>query len=138
MAAVALVGAAYSFGSNMSAKSKARKAKKQEQNMERLMTSEELRRLDKEQAQVLGSTRAQIASSGFTGYGATSEAYLDDLQKEQSLQKGFTSRVGGQRAAAIGTRGSAQEKAYESQAYSSLLSGVQSVGEHFKWGLDDK
>ena len=65
------------------------------------MTAEELRRLGKEQDQVLGSARSQIAASGFTGYGATTEAYLDELQSEQSLQQQFTSQVGASKAKAI-------------------------------------
>lgn len=139
MAAVAFTVAstAFSVGSSLSAKSKAGKAKRQEQRMQRLMTSEELRRLDKEQAQVLGSARSQISASGFTGYGNTSEAYLNELQREQGLQKQFTATVGAQRAAAIGTRGAAQEKAYQSQAISSLLGGIGKVGESFNWGLDE-
>jgi hypothetical protein len=135
-AAAYALSTAFSVGSSMSAKSKAKKEAKKAQRLERLMTAEELRRLDKEQAQVLGTAQSQIAGSGFTGYGASSEAYMADLQKEQGLQRGFTQQVGAQRANAIGSQGRAQAQAYEYQALSSLIGGATKIGESFNWGLE--
>ena len=120
---------ASSFSSSRSAKKEAKKAKA----LERLMTAEELRRLGIEQERVLGGARSQIAASGFTGYGASTESYLDELQREQALQTSFTAKVGAQRASAIDQRGGALASSYKMDALSSLFQGA---GKAFNWGLD--
>ncbi len=138
--AAAIIGginAGVNVVSGLKSSSRAKRAAKKEARMERLMTAEELRRLGKEQEAVLGSARAQISGSGFTGYGANTEEYLADLQKEQVLQQAFTAQVGASRASAIEDRGSAQSSAYKMGAYSSLLQAGGKIGEAFNWGLDE-
>lgn len=134
----AIAGLGLSVAGSLSSSSKAKKEAKKAERLERLMTSEELRRLGTEQERTLGSARAQIAASGFTGYGASTESYLQELQREQGLQKTFTSQVGGQRAGAIKTRGEAISSAYKFDALSSFVQGVGKVGESFNWGLDSE
>lgn len=136
-AMVAAGASALNAVGSFSAGRKAKKAAQKEARLQRLMTAEELRRLEKEQSQVLGSARAQIAGSGFTGYGASSEAYLDELQSSQSAQQTFTAQVGAERASAIRTRGNAVASSYKMGALSSLISAGGSVGESFNWGLDE-
>ena len=131
------LGTSLNVGSSLSAKGKAKKAAKKEEALQRLMTSEELRTLGKEQEAVLGGARSQIAASGFTGYGASSEAYLNDLQKEQSMQTQFTKQVGGERAGAIRRQGQAQASGYGYEALSSLIGGATKIGGAFNWGLDE-
>lgn len=119
--------------SSLSASSSAKKEAREAKQLERLMTSEELRRLSIEQERVLGGAKAQIAASGFTGYGASTESYLQELQREQGLQETFTAKVGGERAQAIGRRGSAISSAYKMDALSSFIQGA---GQSFDWGLE--
>jgi len=137
MAAVA-VGLGLQAGSSYIAGGKTKKEARKAARLERLMTSEELRRLSIEQDQVLGSAKSQIAASGFTGYGATTEAYLENLQSEQNKQQAFTAQVGASRASAIQDRGNALASGYKYDALSSLVSGAGAIGKSFNWGLDSK
>ena len=137
MGAVAGVGLGLSAISSISSSEKTKKEARRAEMAERLMTAEELRRLSIEQAQVLGSAKAQIASSGFTGYGASSEAYIENLRSEQSRQQQFTKEVGGSRATAIRRSGDARASAYQMEAYGSIIQGAGKFGESFNWGLDE-
>jgi hypothetical protein len=130
----AVIGTTLIGMSSMHASSKAKKEARRAAKLERLMTAEELRRLGREQQQVLGGAKAQIAGSGFTGYGASTEAYLTDLQSEQAKQAAFTTQVGGARAGAIKERGRAIASSYNMDAFSSLVSTAAS----FDWGFDSK
>ncbi len=133
----AAIGLGLQAVSGISSGRKAKKEARRAADMERLLTSEEIRRMGKEQAQVLGSARAQISSSGFTGYGASTEAYLEELQKEQGLQKDFTRRAGASRAKAIERQGSSLASTYNLNALSSIVSGLGAAGASFNWGLDE-
>jgi hypothetical protein len=139
MAAVALMGAstALSIGSSLSARSSAKKEKKAQRKLNRLMTAEEIKRLGKENERVLGSAKAQIASSGFTGYGSNTEEYLDELQREQGRSIAFTAQVGANNANNINAQGQAQQNAYGMQALGSLIGGAGQVASAFDWGLND-
>ena len=117
-----------------------RKAKKQARkaaDQERLLTSEEIRRMGKEQAQVLGAAKSQIFGGGFTGYGASAEAYLNELQQEQATQKDFTARAGASRASIIKSEGSSIARGYNINALSSIVQGLGAAGKSFNWGLDE-
>ncbi len=130
------LGTALSVGSSLSSKKKAKKERKKAEALNRLMTAEEVRRLGKEQEAVLGTARSQIAASGFTGYGASTEAYMKELRSEQAKEIQFTKQVGAEKAGLLRSQGKAQESAYGYQAASSLLQGVTQIGENFNWGLD--
>lgn len=134
----AVAGLAFQAYSSLKSSGSAKKEARKAQQLERLMTSEELRRLEIEQHRVLGGAKAQIAASGFTGYGASTESYLQELQKEQGLQSQFTAQVGASKASAIGQRGKALSSAYKLDAMSSFFQGSQKFGESFDWGLDNK
>jgi hypothetical protein len=138
MAAVALAGAGtvFSIDSSLKGRSDAKKEKREQRRLEKRMTAEDLRKLGKEQEQVLGSARSQIFSSGFTGYGSTSEAYLTELQAEQDKESAWVASVGAANANAISDRGAAMQRSYGYQAMSSLFEGVGKVGTAFNWGLD--
>lgn len=133
-AAVGLGLAAYSA---VKAGSGAKKQARKSARLERLLTSEEIRRMEKEQAQVLGAVRAQTFGSGFTGYGASSEAYLAELQKEQGAQKAFTQQAGASRAKVIEREGSSLARSYNINALSSIIQGFGKAGTSFNWGLDE-
>ena len=135
-AAIGIGLAAANTFSSLSSSRKAKKEARKAAKLERLMTSEELRRLGREQQQVLGSAKSQIAASGFTGYGGSSEAYLADLQTEQSRQQTFTTQVGASKASAIESRGKALASSYKMDAFTSMVQGAGKVGESFNWGLD--
>lgn len=128
----AVAGLAFQGYSSLKSSSAAKKEARKAQRLERLMTAEELRRLEIEQQRVLGGAKAQIAASGFTGYGASTESYLQELQKEQGLQRSFTAQVGASKASAIGSRGKALSSAYKFDALSSFFQGADKA---FDWGL---
>lgn len=133
----AAIGLGLQAYSSFSAGSKSKKQARKTAKLERLLTSEEIRRMEKEQAQVLGTARAQIAASGFTGYGASSEAYLEELQKEQGAQLAFTKQAGASRAKVIEREGSSLARGYNINALSSIIQGFGKAGASFNWGLDE-
>lgn len=139
MAAVAIgaVTAIAGIASSESAKASVKRESRRQERLERLMTAEEIRRLGKEQAQVMGSAKAQIAASGFTGFGASTEAYMNDLRMEQARELQFTEMVGASRATSIKRAGDARASSYGYQSMQSALAGIQAVGEGFNWGLKD-
>jgi hypothetical protein len=134
--AVGLIGTGLQGASYLKGKSDSKKEKREQRRLEKRMTAEDLRKLGKEQEQVLGSARSQIFSSGFTGYGSTSEAYLTELQTEQAKESAWVASVGAANANAISDRGAAMQRSYGYQAMSSLFEGVGKVGTAFNWGLD--
>jgi hypothetical protein len=135
MAAVIGLAAVQGVSALSSSKATKKEAKRAEA-LERLMTAEELRRLAIEQEQVLGSAKSQIAASGFTGYGASTEAYMENLRGEQGKQRAFTAQTGASRADAIRRSGGARASAYEMEALGSAFKAYGATGEAFNWGLD--
>ncbi len=133
----AAIGLGLQAYSAVKAGSGAKKQARKSARLERLLTSEEIRRMEKEQAQVLGTARAQTFASGFTGYGASSEAYLAELQKEQGAQKAFTQMAGASRAKVIEREGSSLARSYNINALSSIIQGFGKAGTSFNWGLDE-
>lgn len=133
----AAVGAATAIGGAVSGAKGAKKAAKKEEALQRLMTSEELRRLSVEQERVLGSAKAQIAASGFTGYGANTREYLKQIQQEGAKEQMFTRQVGAEKALAMRARGEAVATGYQYQAATSAVEGIAKIGEAFNWGLDE-
>jgi hypothetical protein len=122
--------------SSRKARKKAKKVMERQQAEHRLFAKEELRKMQITHRRQLGTARSQIAGSGFTGYGATSEAYINELRHEQDLRKKHVVNVGVMGGRAIQAAGEAQMSGYKDQENQAYLGMAMSLGSQFNWGLD--
>lgn len=131
----AYIGAASairSFGSSKKAKKKAKKLAKAQARLARETTAEELRRMDRDFAQLSGESRAAVGASGIRMEGSP-EAHIADMESEFMRQREWTERSGKLAADVARRGGSAAVQQIESSGLSGIISGVGMIGQSQGW-----
>lgn len=138
MAAVAIagIGTALNVGTSLAGMSASKSAANKQKRALRIMGREEIKKMGRENERVLGSAKAQIAASGFTGYGASTMEYMDELRREQGRSIHFAEQSRRSGMQVVTDQAGAQQFGYGMDALSGLVSGIGQIGNTMNWGLD--
>jgi len=96
--AIGLALTAISVGTKLYAAHKAEEDANRQADLDWEVTQEELRRMDLEQKQIMGSSKAQIAASGLEMGSASLKLQLEGMQEEFLREREFTANMGAQKA----------------------------------------
>ena len=95
-------GAALGLYQANEAKKDAKKAGKESAAIERRVTAEQLRQLDRDRREMLGTQTVNVAASGFGFDPDSSQSQLrEDMAREFALTRQFTGEVGASNANAV-------------------------------------
>lgn len=88
-------------------------------------TEEELRRMEFQQEQTLGETRASIGASGIQ-FSGSAKSFLTSMEEQFGLERDWLRASGANRADLARQGGSSARRAMEAQGQTALIQGVGS------------
>lgn len=116
-----------------SARGDSREDRREARRIERELTQEELRRMDRDHAERLGMATASVATSGTVASEGTSVATIKQLKSEQEIERTALEKVGISRIRELRAQGKALDRISLAQDKSSAISTMQSIGESQNW-----
>jgi hypothetical protein len=122
-------GAALGAVAGVKGKKQAKKDAAAAEALEWEMTQEELRRMDRDHAQRMGSATTMIGASGAEA-GGSSAALMKDIEEEFQRDRAFTEMVGASKAKEAGR---VNTIGINAQIGSSILKGIAGVGKGAGW-----
>lgn len=103
----------------------AEKLARREAELIGMETEEELRRMEFQQEQILGETRASIGASGLQLSGS-SKSFLDSMEEQFGLERDWLQASGAGRADFAREGGASARRTMETQGQTALIQGVGS------------
>lgn len=133
-AIVAVAGAAYDINEKRKAGNEVDRRGGEAAELEDQLTREELRRMDLEQAQRVGTVEAQLGGSGVRGVGRGSAATaLRSMEEQYELDRAWTEEAGASEAAKLRSQGASAKNLTRTGMTSDALSAFSSIGDANDW-----
>ena len=127
------IGAGVNILGGLAGGKKADREAKRAAKLEREITKEELRRMDRAQEARLADINAAVGSSGVSPLSGTVVQGVEDFVQEFERERAFTAKVGASKARAIRDQGRSAAKLSRIGAASDLITGVGKFGEEMDW-----